>query len=189
MSFRQKIFISYLAVFLVFTLLLYPIVVLFVKEIQEQTLRKRTQELIVDLKTVPDVRSMIESLKHKEKFLFFRVGLLNSQGEYLYDSHGQTESSTQPEITSALQKGLGYNVRVSPLFNQEMAFMAIRFDFHGTDYILQTTFPYGQIESLTRDLALTFSFFRNCGALTLQRFCLAYHPFSNSPRFSDYSSY
>lgn len=156
MSFRQKIFISYLAVFLVFTILLYPIVVLFVKEIQELTLRKRTQELIVDLKTTPDVRAMIESLKQKERFLFFRVGLLNSQGEYLYDSHGQTESLTQPEITSALQKGLGYNVRISPLFGQDMAFMAVRFDFHGTDYVLRTAFPYGQIETLTHDLALTF---------------------------------
>ncbi len=37
-----------------------------------------------------------------------------------------------------------------------MAYVARPFEFEGQSYILRTASPYGEIKSLTKDLALTF---------------------------------
>ncbi len=87
MSFRQKIFISYLAIFLIVATLLYPIVAFVIGEIQENNLSLRTQELIEGIETSPNFRTLIERLKQKEKYLFFRVTLLDATGTLQYDSH------------------------------------------------------------------------------------------------------
>lgn len=162
MSFRQKIFISYLIVFLIFTTLLYPIVTSLIERIQETNLRKATETLITNLSNAPTLADLIDRLKKSEKFNFFRISLLTLKEGYLYDSHSQIEGFenerllTQPEVEEALAKKTGYAIRYSPLFGQEMAYMAVRFAFQGTDYVLRTASPYGQIASLTHDLALTF---------------------------------
>lgn len=162
MSFRKKIFLSYLAVFLIFTTLLYPVVTNLIEHIQERNLRVRTEELIANVENAPNYRNLIERLKQREKFLFFRVSLLEPKEGYLYDSHRQIagfeneRDSLNPEVKEAFEKGKGYDVRFSPLFGQEMAYMAVRFAYQGTDFVLRTAFPYGQISSLTHDLALTF---------------------------------
>jgi two-component system, OmpR family, phosphate regulon sensor histidine kinase PhoR len=162
MSFRKKIILSYLIVFLIFTTLLYPIVVQLIERIQESNLRKSTQELISNIASAPNFANLIERLKQREKFIFFRVSLLTPKMNYLYDSHKQIAGfenerlTTQPEVEEALSKGSGFAIRFSPLFGQEMAYMAVRFSYQGSDYVLRTAFPYGQIASLTHDLALTF---------------------------------
>jgi len=162
MSFRQKIFISYLVVFLIFTTLLYPIVTHLIQRIQERNLRRSTKGLIASIKTSPDLDHLIETLKRREKLLFFRVSLLNQKEGYLYDSHKQINNFEseralkQPEVEEAFIQSHGYAIRFSSLFGQEMAYMAVRFHFQGQDYVLRTAFPYGQIASLTHDLALTF---------------------------------
>ena len=162
MSFRKKIFISYLIVFLIFTTLLYPVVTRLIEHIQERNLCKRTEDLIANIENAPNYRNLIERLKQREKFIFFRVSLLTLKEGNLYDSHRQIAGFEneqllyQPEVSEALEKGSGYNVRYSPLFGQDMAYMAVRFNYHGIDYVMRTGFPYGQITSLTHDLALTF---------------------------------
>lgn len=162
MSFRQKIFVSYLVVFLIFTTLLYPVVTHLINAIQEGNLRKRTEELILTIQSAPNLSNLIERLRQKEKFIFFRVSLLHPKEGYIYDSQkliggGEEEQiAFEPEVESALKEGSGYNVRFSPLFGQEMAYMAVRFNFQGMEYVLRTAFPYGQISALTDDLALTF---------------------------------
>jgi two-component system, OmpR family, phosphate regulon sensor histidine kinase PhoR len=162
MSFRQKIFISYLVVFLIFTILLYPVVTSLIGRIQEHNLRRLTEDLISNVASAPNFSQLIDRLKQKEKFIFSRVSLLNPKGGYLYDSHSHVKSFenesliTQPEVEEALLKGSGYTVRFSPLFSQEMAYMAVRFNYQGDDFVLRTALPYEQIAVLTRDLALTF---------------------------------
>lgn len=163
MSFRRKIFISYLIVFLIFTTLLYPVVTSLIEGIQEWNLKSRAKELIANLKTAPNFQNLLERLKQREKFLFFRVSLISPKLEtYLYDSHRQIASFdsekllTQPEVKQAFEKGSGYDVRFSPLFGQEMAYMAVKFEYNGGDYVLRAAFPYGQIAALTNDLTLTF---------------------------------
>ncbi len=162
MSFRQKIFISYLAVFLIFTTLLYPVVTWFVEHIQEKNLRKTTEEIIASVEEASSLENLIEKLKQREKFIFFRLSLLSQTEGYLYDSHREIsgfESERvldEPEVDKALTNGLGYIIRYSPLFAQEMAYMAVSFNFKDKDYVLRTAYPYGEIASLTHDLALAF---------------------------------
>jgi signal transduction histidine kinase len=165
MTFRKKIFISYLAVFLIFTFILYIIIPNLISHIQKNNLLKSTKNLISELKTAPDLAHLIGRLKTKEHFLFFRVSLLSKQDGFLYDSYKQLGGAenenflSQPEVDEADAKGTGFAIRHSPLFNQEMAYMAVRFNFHGKKYVLRTTYPYGQIASLTHDLTLTFLLF------------------------------
>jgi two-component system, OmpR family, phosphate regulon sensor histidine kinase PhoR len=160
MSFRRKIFISYLVVFLIFTILLYPVVISFIKRIQKDNLHKRTEELVAQIVSAPHLSNLLERLKQKEKFLFFRVSLLQPKEGSLYDSHRQIEEPNKnlmmPEVERALQKGQGYDVRFSPFFGQDMAYMAVLFHYQGKDYVLRTAFPYGQIDALTYDLAFMF---------------------------------
>jgi two-component system, OmpR family, phosphate regulon sensor histidine kinase PhoR len=166
MSFRKKIFISYLIVFLIFTLLLYPVVTQLIQEIQERNLRHRTEILIAHIQSTPNFDALLERLKQEARSLFFRVTLLDPQKGILYDSHPpphgkRTEIQnllTRLEIAKAIKAGIGYDVRFSPSFDQEMAYMAVRFNYKGTDYVLRSIFPYGEISNLTRDLGLTFLF-------------------------------
>lgn len=162
MTFRQKIFISYLVVFLIFTTLLYPIVTHLIKRIQERNLQRRTEALITNLVTAPNLLSLIDKLRKEEAFNFFRVSLISSQNGNLYDSHKQVSGFKdeqllmQPEVQEALDHQSGFDIRFSPIFEQEMAYMGIRFTYQGSNYVLRTAFPYGQIVELTHDLALTF---------------------------------
>lgn len=162
MPFRQKILISYLVIFLIFTVLLYPVVTTLIEEIQERNLRSRTEEIIASIVTAPNFRNLIERLKQREKFLFFRVSLFTSKEGYLYDSHRQLGGLqnelilSHPEVQEALANGTGYDVRFSPLFGQEMAYMAVPFEYDGKKYVMRTAFPYGEIAHLTHDLTLTF---------------------------------
>lgn len=164
MSFRRKIFFSYFIIFLIFTLLLYPIVTRLIEVIQERNLRKQTQKLIANVASAPNLRTLIERLRQREKFIFFRMSLLNPKVGYLYDSQMHVEGTEeernliQPEVEAALKKGSGYDVRFSPLFGQEMAYMAVRFMYQDVEYVLRTAFPYGQIAALAHDLALSFLF-------------------------------
>lgn len=141
---------------------MYPIVTRLIEVIQEQNLRSRTVELIHSLESASNLEDLVDRLKQREKFLFFRVSLLDTTGNYLYDTQRQIGGFederllTHSEVQEALKKGTGYDVRFSPLFGQEMAYMGVRFVFQDKEYVLRTAFPYGQIAELTRDLTLTF---------------------------------
>jgi len=141
---------------------MYPIVTRLIEVIQERNLRNRTVELIRSLETAPSFENLIERMKQREKFLFFRVSLLEPSEGYLYDSHRQIGGFenerlvTHNEVKKALKKGTGYDVHFSPLFGQEMAYMAVRFEYQGKEYVMRTAFPYGQISTMTHDLTLTF---------------------------------
>jgi len=162
MSFRKKIFIGYLAVFLIFALLLYPVITRLINVIQERNLLHRTHELVTSIQKAPNLDHAIESLRNSEKYLFFRVSLLDAKNGYLYDSHVQEltlkkgKLPNKPEVIEAIKKGTGYNVRYSSIFNQEMAYMAVRFDYQGRTYVLRSAFPYGQIANLAQDLVFTY---------------------------------
>ncbi|MCH9626858.1 MAG: Adaptive-response sensory-kinase SasA [Chlamydiales bacterium] len=162
MRFRQKILISFLIIFLIFTVFMYPVVTRLIGVIQERNLRNRTIELIQSLESAPTFKNLIERLSQREKFLFFRVSLLDPYEGYLYDSHRETGGFdnerllTHHEVKDALVMGSGYDVRFSPLFGQEMAYMAVSFQFRDKEYVMRTAFPYGQISTMTHDLTLTF---------------------------------
>jgi len=164
MSFRQKVFISFLAIFLIFTLLLYPIVRKLIERTQESNLRRRTEELIKDVKAAPNLSAIIEGLKEKKALIFFRVTLLDPVEGALYDTHeeagipGSETLFERSEVEEALKEGSGFDVRFSPIFGQKLAYMAVKFHFSGKEYVLRTAFPYGRITTLTRDLSIAFLF-------------------------------
>ncbi|HSX11941.1 MAG TPA: hypothetical protein VLF61_00430, partial [Rhabdochlamydiaceae bacterium] len=87
MSFRKKIILSQLLLFVLFISALFPLIEKTVERLVRDSLEESTTDLI-DL--VDDARSeeeMIEHLKNQEYFVFFRVSLLNDQNVMIYDSH------------------------------------------------------------------------------------------------------
>lgn len=161
LSFRQKIFLSYFLIFIIFTLLLYPVVYHVINRVQENNLRNQTRELIAFEQSASDMKTLIASLRQKEPFLFFRISLYDPREGFIYDSHDdinqeQKNLSDEPEIAEALKKGSGHDVRYSPLFGQDMSYVALAFNFQGQKYVLRTSFPNGQIQELTHDYIFTF---------------------------------
>lgn len=160
LSFRQKIILVYLGLFLLFVLLLFPITSHLIDTVEEGNLRKETQALIkkIDAGSMDEV---IANLKKEQKHLFYRVTLLDSLGAIIYDTYygshlPQEELKNQTEVTNALQNSSGYAKRQSAEFGQELAYMALPFYVGGKKVILRTAFPYGQIESITDDFTLAF---------------------------------
>ncbi len=164
LSFRQKIFFSQLLIFLVFAVFLYPVVVVLMEKGQKTSLEERVDRVRTRITQAETVDQMIDKLKQAEEFLFFGLSLFEPQKGFLYDSHkpvggGEFESGerlSHPEIEEALAKGVGDNVRYSSLFEQEMAYVAIAFDYKGQEFVLRAAFPYGQIIDLTHELTLAF---------------------------------
>lgn len=166
-SFRQKIFLSYLVIFLVFAIFLYPIVTTLVEKIHERSLMRRVEGIINELKQLDTLQEVIKALEEKKKFVFFRMTLFEPQKGYVFDTHLDIDDpqfengdrSALPEMWQALQKGKGYAVRYSSLFSQQMAYVAIKFPFKEQHYVLRAAFPNGQILLLTHDLSYTLLFF------------------------------
>lgn len=164
LSFRQKIFLSHLLIFLVFVIFLYPIVTVLMEKIQEASLKHRVNKVIYSVKNSTSLKQVIDKLKQSENLLFFRVSLFEPQEGFLYDSHQKIEGRefeegerlSHPEIEEALANGSGYQVRYSSLFEQEMAYVALPFSYDGNELVLRAAFPYGQILDLTHELTIAF---------------------------------
>lgn len=134
------------------------------ERIQASSLEHRVEKVIRTIKNAPSIDQVVDKLRQTENLLFFRLSLFEPQKGFLYDSHQQIEGSefeeghrlSHPEIEEALAKGEGYRVRYSPLFEQEMAYVAVPFMFQGKELVLRAAFPYGQIIDLTHELTIAF---------------------------------
>lgn len=161
MSFRRKIFISYLSIFLLFATSLYPIVSFLVREVHKRSLRNLTNEIIEEITASTTLDGLIEQLKERGRFLFFRVTLIDQNQEILYDSYSdiipleKENIRSEPEVEDAFKGNRGYDVRFSSLFGQEMVYLGTSFTFLGKSLVLRSAFPQEQIASLTFDLSLT----------------------------------
>ncbi len=163
LSFRQKVFFSQFFLFIFFLILLLPFGERAVRQIVQRSLEETCMSLIEQLKEAPSEQGMIQSLEHQEMFVFFRVSLLNEQGELLYDSQLKRKigeayqpyyRADHPEVIKALQKGVGYSEDWSEIFQRKFAYVAIRFDHQGKIYILRTAFPYTQVQELIRNFQI-----------------------------------
>lgn len=167
-SFRQKIFISYTAVFLVILVLLFPFALHTAKNIVRQAMRDRAQELIQKLDSAPDNAALVEMIKNQKALIFFRVSVITDEHKALYDSHikrllGERFSpeyvvdlADYPEVQQAFLNGFGYHEDYSKLLAQKLVYMAIAFDFHGKNYVLRTAFPYQYVVEMTHDFQIGF---------------------------------
>jgi two-component system phosphate regulon sensor histidine kinase PhoR len=165
MSFRKKMFLGQLALVVVFLVLLFPFISKTVKETVADSLEESTNDLVLQLRPAHSETEMIEILQTKEIFLFFRVSLLNDQGELLYDSHlpkqlgdkyAPTCPTRPPEIVEALKTGGGYYEGYSQIFAEKFAYVASAFDLAGKRYVLRAAYPYSQVEDIIQNFERAF---------------------------------
>ena len=164
-SFRQKIFVSYLTVFLVFIMLMFPFVTSWVQQIVLQSMETRAMEIIANIKDAPNNDALVRRLKDQKSIMFFRSSIITNEHKVLYDSHtkrllgpkfSQDYVVSHPEILQAFQEGVGYHEDYSSILNQKFSYFAKVFDFHGKTYVLRTAFPYQYVREIIHDFEIGF---------------------------------
>lgn len=165
LSFRQKIFLSYVIVFLVFMALMSPFSSLIVGRVVEKAMENRAIELIERIKTAPNNEMMLRKLKELKPLIFFRISVITDTRKVLYDSHtkrllgprfSQEHVVDHPEVLQALKYGVGYSEDYSDILAQKFAYTAVAFDFHGKTYVMRTAFPYRYVKELISDFEAGF---------------------------------
>lgn len=164
-SFSQKIFISYVIVFLIFIGLMVPFSSQIVQRITNKAMEDRANDLIEKIESVPNNDAIIRTLKELKGSIFFRMSVITDERKVLYDSRikrligprfSQEYVVNHPEVLEAFKTGLGYNEDYSDLLAQKFAYMAKAFDFHGKTYVMRIAFPYNYVAELTKDLKYSF---------------------------------
>lgn len=162
-SFRQKIFITYVVIFIIFILGMYPFANQAVKKLAIKAMRDRATELIDKIQSAPNNDALIRRLKEQKGLVFFRVSVITDEGKVLYDSHtkrllgprfSQEYVVDHPEVTEAFKNGVGYNEEYSELLGQKFSYFAKAFDFHGKTYVIRTAFPFKYVTELTHDFEI-----------------------------------
>jgi len=175
-SFRQKVFISYVIVLVLFLILMFPFVTKSVQQIVFRSMSDCADRIVEELVVAKTPEDLVLILRHQKRHIFYRVGILDDQRRLLYDSHTKRligspffplQFVTHPEVEDALQYGSGYSEEYSHLLGQTLVYMAKRFDFHGHPYVLRLAFPFQYIQELKSGFTLGFLFF---GALVLVLF-------------------
>lgn len=164
-SFRQKLFLSYLALFLLLFGGMYAVSGWVVRHTIEQTLFKRTQRILQQIDAEPDLASVESRLDALQHFLFFGITLFDASGRPIYDSMLEqlgselaagTQPTSDPEVQEAYQTGEGYAERYSDLIGQDLAFVALAFSFHGERLVLRAAFPISQVVELADEFRFSF---------------------------------
>jgi len=165
LSFRQKILISYVIVFCIFTTITFPLVTHIVRTIASKAMEDRSDELISKIQTAPNNDALIRRLKEQQPLIFFRVSVISNDKDVLYDSHAkrllgprfsQEYIVDHPEVTEAFKGRVGYNEDFSELLEQKFSYLAKAFDFHGKTYVLRIAFPYKYFNELAKDCEIGF---------------------------------
>ncbi len=153
LNFRQKIFLSYLIVFLLFLAILFPYSSRSVRNTIRNVLEDRTQKVIQAITKANSIQGMIDILSANQSLVFFRVTLLSEDGRILYESHADRSAlplyKRHPEIEGALTHKVGYHEDYSYHFGEQFAYIAEAFQFQGQKFILRTAFPIKQIKDLS----------------------------------------
>lgn len=168
LSFRQKILISYLTVFLLFLLLMFPVITSWVNHIVFQAMESRVNEIIANIKDAANDEDLVDLLKEQKSIMFFRSSIITDQRKVLYDSHtkqflGQIFSQEyivdHPEVEQAFKEGTGYYEGYSQILNQDFSYFAKAFKFHGRIYVLRAAFPHQYVKEITQDFEFGFLVF------------------------------
>lgn len=165
LSFRQKIFVSYLVVFLLFIALMFPFAAKTVKNLVYRSMKMRSEELIAKIQSSPDNAELIRRIKEQKGQIFFRVSIITDEHKNLYDTAAkrllgprftQEYVVDQPEVLEAFAKGNGYSEDYSDILSQKYIYLATAFTFHGKTYVMRSAFPYKYVTDLTHDFELGF---------------------------------
>lgn len=167
LSFRKKILLSDLILFLTFIALLFPFVGRTVGNIMRRSLESQAERLIARLKTSASLEEMVDALESEEIFTSQRVTLFALESNKGYENRSPKNSSERkidladyaerhPEIAQALASGKGYSEFYSEGFKETFAYIAILFEFQGGKFILRTGFPFHQVREFTRYFEVGF---------------------------------
>lgn len=165
LSFRQKIFFSYLLVFLLLIAVMFPFASHSVKRIVNQSIRDRTSELILKIREAPNNEVLLQRLRDQKSLIFFRVSIITNERKVLYDSYTKRLLGSRfdrelvvnhPEVEQAFKEGVGFFEGDSKLLDQRFFYVAQAFDFHDKPYVLRAAFPYKFVSEMTRDLEFGF---------------------------------
>lgn len=164
-TFRQKIFITYVLVFFIFIAIIFPFTQRAVKDIVRKGMADRATEVIEKIKYAEDHEDLIRKIKEQRGMIFFRISVITDEHKVIYDSHTKkilreafsTEHIVeQKEVLQAFEEGRGYNEDYSETLDQDFAYFAKSFDFHGKTYVLRTAFPLKYVSELMRDFEIGF---------------------------------
>lgn len=162
LSFRAKIILSQLILFIIFFAVLMPFVENTVAGIVQRTFVTETKSLIEVLEPAQTDQEMIEIMEREKIFLFTRVSLFNDQCDEIFDTLltqkelKEIDKEGLSEIKTALTNGYGYIERVSSYYGVRFVFIALAFESHGQTFVLRTSYPYGQIEEMMKDFEKSF---------------------------------
>lgn len=165
LNFRQKVFLIYVLVFLIFVAVMSPVSSIVVRYVVEKAMENRVREIISRIQNSDDDRELVYRLKNLKPLTFFRISIITHEKKLLYDSHtkrllGPVFSENYivdyPEVLNAFQQGKGHHEEYSNLLAQKFAYTAVAFDFHGKPYVVRTAFPYRYIREFIDDFELGF---------------------------------
>jgi two-component system, OmpR family, phosphate regulon sensor histidine kinase PhoR len=165
LNFRQKIFISYVLIFLVFIALMSPVASLIVHRIVERAMENRAVEIIAKIQPSSSNKEMILKLKEIKPFVFFRITLIGEDRKVIYDSHtkqvlgpkyNQDHLVNDTSVGEAFSRGTGYAEGFSESLLQKFAYTAALFESHGEKFVIRTAFPYRYVKELINDFEIGF---------------------------------
>lgn len=165
MTYKYKITLSFLVIYILAFLITYPLISHSVDSIVFNAMENSTQKLIDRLKTADDEDSLVNRLKEYKAQLFFRVSIINYNRKILYDTHikrllGPAFSPDyiihHPEISEAFATGSGYHEDYSEILEQRFKYYAKAFQFKGNTYIIRTSFPFSYYQALETDFKSAF---------------------------------
>ncbi|MCE5293686.1 MAG: HAMP domain-containing histidine kinase [Chlamydiales bacterium] len=166
-SFRQKFFLSYFALLVVFLALMFPFVSSSVQKIVLGSMKGRADELVTGLLKAKNQDELIQIIKDQKHYTFFRIALLDSQQQLLYDSHTKRMlrplffpfHTIHPEVEQALISGSGYAEEYSEILGQKLIYLAESFEVNNQKFVLRVAFPYKYTQNLKENFELGFIFF------------------------------
>lgn len=165
LTFRKKILLSYLIVFLVLVGLMFPFASHSVRGIAIKAMNDRAEELILRIKHAQNNDGLIRNLKEQKALIFFRVSVITNEHKVIYDSHARRILGADysndfiiehPEVNQAFKSGSGYHEDYSELLGQDFAYVAKSFDFNGQPYVIRLAFPLKYVQDLTADFEMGF---------------------------------
>ena len=165
MTYKHKITLSFIVVYILAFLVTYPLISHSVDSIVFNAMETTTQKLIDRLKTADNEEALVNRLKEYKYQLFVRVSIINYNRKILYDTHikrllGPAFSPDyiihHPEIDTAFSSGSGYHEDYSELIEQRFKYYAKAFTLEGKTYVIRTSFPYSYYQALENDFKSAF---------------------------------
>jgi two-component system, OmpR family, phosphate regulon sensor histidine kinase PhoR len=160
-SFRQKVFFSALFTFACFLALLAPFSEYLIERMVRETLSKTSKTIIETLKSCPNDLCMADYIQKQEKYVFFRVTLIDKHYKVIYDVRPEHNEvipelipSEHPEIDKAFKMGEEFLIGYSLQFKEKLVYLAEAFTAQGQGYVLRISIPYSQVEILIQQFRL-----------------------------------